>query len=326
MKLIGKQKQKEYFDNLIESGNLGHFYIIEGAQGVGRKTMVDYISMKIHCRESAAPCFVCPSCIKHLTGNHPDYIKVKNQGDDKKTVSVDTIRKITEDIYVRPLISDRKIYVLDDEKPIGAEGQNAFLKVLEEPPSYAAIFLIVKDRSALLETVLSRGIICRVEPCSKADTVEFIKEKYPASSDMAEFIADYSGGVLGEAEKMAGEGEFISFRSEFYSALRKITESRAEGICEVLKFYTKNKEKVDIINNLFASWLRDAYYIKSTGDMNIINYDYKNNIYTFASGLSEAGIMDTLSGIFDTAKKFSKGNNLELWMCDVLSKLERQNR
>ena len=321
MKLIGKQRQKEYFDNLIENGNLGHFYIIEGAQGVGRKTIVDYISMKIHCQGDMAPCFTCPSCVKHMTGNHPDYVQIKNSGDDKKTISVDTIRRISEDIFVKPLISDKKIYVIHDEKPIGTEGQNAFLKVLEEPPSYAVIFLIVRDRSALLETVLSRGIICRIEPCKKCETVEFIKEKFPESAHMAEFIADYSGGVLGEAEKMAGEGGFFQFREEFYTVLAQIAERRSNGICEVLKFYTKNKDKVDILGNLLTSWLRDAYYIKSTGDMDIINYDYKNNIYTFSACMTEEKIINAINKTFDMAKKFSKGNNLELWMCEVLSSL-----
>ena len=74
MKLIGKQKQKEYFDNLIKNGTLGQFYIIEGAGGVGWRTFVEYISMKIHCEAENAPCFKCPACIKHLTGNHPDYV------------------------------------------------------------------------------------------------------------------------------------------------------------------------------------------------------------------------------------------------------------
>jgi len=138
---------------------------------------------------------------------------------------------------------------------------------------------------------------------------------------MAEFIAEYSGGVLGEAEKMAGEGEFFQLRTDFYTLLGKVSESHAEGICEVLKFFTKNKDKTDVLCNLMASWLRDAYYIKSTGDMNIINYDYKSSIYTFASCSGETAIVETLNGIFDMAKNFSKGNNLELWACEVMSHL-----
>ena len=321
MKLIGKQKQKEYFDNLIKNGTLGQFYIIEGAGGVGRRTFVEYISMKIHCEAENAPCFKCPACIKHLTGNHPDYVKVKNADGDKKNITVDTIRKISEDIFIKPLISDTKIYVIDDEKPIGTEGQNAFLKILEEPPAYAVIFIIVKDKSALLETVLSRGVLCHIPPCTKAETESFVKEKFPEREQMASFIADYSGGVLGEAEKIASEGELFQLRSDFYEALKAVSDSKATGICEVSKFFVKNKEKADILLNLFASWLRDAYSAKVLRNGNIINYDYKNDIYAFASCLKEAEIMNTMSDIFDMAKNFSKGNNAELWICNVLSQL-----
>lgn len=322
MELIGKQKQREYFSNLIKNGTLGQFYIIEGAGGVGRATFVDFVSMQIHCEAGEnAPCLKCPACIKHLTGNHPDYIKVKNSDGDKKNITVDTIRRVSEDIFVKPLISDTKIYVIDDEKPIGVEGQNAFLKILEEPPSYAIIFIIVRDKSALLETVLSRGVLCHIPPCTKAETERFIKDKFPENEDLAPFIADYCGGVLGEAEKMASEGEFFQLRSDFYTALKSVADSKAVGICEVSRFFVKNKEKTDILLNLFASWMRDAYSAKVLRDGNIINYDWKNDIYAFASCLKEAEIMDTIGDIFDMAKNFSKGNNAELWICNVLSKL-----
>lgn len=321
MKLIGKQKQKDYFDGLIKNGTLGQFYIIEGASGVGRRVLVEYISMKIHCESAAAPCFKCPACIKHMTGNHPDYIKVKNADGDKKNVTVDTIRGVAADIFVKPMISDTKIYVLDDEKPIGTEGQNAFLKILEEPPSYAVIFLIVKDKSELLETVLSRGVLCHVSPCTKSETVEFIKENFPQNAHLAEFIADYSAGVLGVAEKMASEGEFFQLREDFYSVLKAVSHSKAQGICETIKFFVKNKDKCDILLNLFVSWLRDVYVLKTLKEGSVINYDYKNDIYTFASCVSEAEVMDTISAIFNMAENFSKGNNTELWICDVLSHL-----
>ncbi len=320
MKLIGKQKLWDYFDGLIKKGTLSQFYIIEGASGVGRKTLVKYISMKIHCESDAAPCFKCPACIKHLTGNHPDYIEIKNADADKKNITVDTIRGISADIFVKPMISDTKIYVLDDEKPIGAEGQNAFLKILEEPPSYAVVFLIVKDKSQLLETVLSRGVLCDVSPCTKIETVNFIKEKYPQSGDMAEFIAEYSGGVLGTAEKMALEGDFFQLRADFYETLSGISLGKAQGGCETIKFFLKNKDKTDVLLNLLTSWLRDAFVIKTNGNW-VLNYDFKNDINTFASCVSEAEIMNTINAVFGMAQNFSKGNNLELWICDVLSNL-----
>lgn len=321
MKLIGKDKPRKYFDTLIENRALRQFYIIEGAKGVGRKTLVDYIAMKIHCESDASPCMKCPSCIKHMTGNHPDYIKIKNDDKEKKNITVDTIRQVSSDIFVKPFISDTKIYVLDDNLPIGTEGQNAFLKILEEPPSYAIIFVIVKDKSTLLETVISRGMVCHVSPCTKEETKTYIEENYPESRDMASFISDYSGGVLGEAEKMATEGDFFKMRSDFYSALKEITNSKAQGICQVSRFFAKYKDSSDIWLNLFASWLRDVFLVKNMKNVNIINYDYKNDINAFASCVTNDEIIKTSDSVFDMAKKFSKGHNAELWICDVLSQL-----
>jgi len=321
MQLIGKDKPLRYFSGLIKNHALRQFYIIEGAKGVGRKTFVDYISMQIHCENENAPCFKCPSCIKHLTGNHPDYIKIKNADKEKKNITVDTIRQISADIFVKPFISDTKIYVLDDELPIGVEAQNAFLKILEEPPSYAVIFVIVKDKSALLETVISRGIVCHISPSTKAETVSFIENNFPESRELAPFIADYCGGILGDAAKMASESDFFKLRSDFYDAIKEITNSKAHGICRVLRFFNKYKEQCDTLENLFSSWLRDVFAVKNVDSGNIINYDYKNDIYAFASCVTNEEIIKTSDYIFDMAKKFSKGHNTELWVCDMLSQL-----
>lgn len=321
MDIIGKKAQKEYFDTVIRGKNLGHFYILEGARGVGKKTLTDYIAASIHCESANAPCGVCSSCLKHRSGNHPDYIEIKNDDPDKKTVTVETIRKYAKDIYTKPLLADTKVYVLTDRIPLGREGQNAFLKVLEEPPSYAVIIILVNNSDVLLPTVKSRGNICHINNCTKDETIYFILKNCPKAADKAEIIASFSQGNLGAALSLAVESEFFIQRRELFDLLTYINKGKRSGLCEVVSYFSGHKDSVQTLLELLISWLRDALYIKTTGSSNIINKDYSELLSGFAFSVTTVKIIKTLEAAQEMAAKFSKGNNTEIWAADLMMKL-----
>lgn len=323
MELVGKRKLKEYFDSLVKNRALGQFYIFEGPEGVGKKTFADYVAAAVHCEGENPPCGVCGSCIKHKTHNHPDFIRIKNEDASLKTLSVDTVRHFSEDMYTKPFLSDTKIYVLDDFLPITAEAQNAFLKILEEPPSYAVIFLLVKNTAELLQTVLSRGMLCRVDPCSKKEISEYIKKYYPEAASRAELIAEFSGGIAGSAKAMAEGGEYFALRRSFYDILSKSGGAKPAELFEVSDYVQKNKENLNLLLNFLLSWLRDAVCVKlAQGEDGIINYDYGESICAFSSAFTAEQLMRAAEETEKTAFYFSPGNNLSLWMLNLVKSLQ----
>ncbi len=322
MELIGKNKLKSYFDSLIKNRTLGQFYILEGPEGAGKNTFVNYVAAAAHCEAQNPPCGVCGSCIKHKTHNHPDFIRIKNEDASLKTLSVDTVRHFSEDMYTKPFLSDTKIYVLDDSLPITAEAQNAFLKILEEPPSYAVIFLLVKNSAELLQTVLSRGMLCRVDQCSKSETVGYVKKYYPDAAPRAELIAEFSGGILGSAKAMAEGGEYFELRRAFYETLSKTAAANPAGLFEICDFVHKNKEKLNLILNFLLSWLRDAVCVKLTGEEKIINFDYRESICAFSASFTAEQLLRAAEETEKTALSFAPGNNLDLWMLNLVKSLQ----
>lgn len=321
MKLIGKQKQKAFFDAVIKNGGWGQFYILEGPRGVGKKALTAYAASALHCQAEHKPCGICGACIKHKSGNHPDYCVIKNEGPERENITVDTVRRISEDIFVKPLISDVKIYVLDGEKPLGVEGQNAFLKVLEEPPSYAVIFLLTESSDTLLPTVVSRGLRLRVDPCSREETVSYITARFPEKASQAQLIAGLSGGVLGLADSFCEDEEFLTLRSDFYAALQAVKSGEASWLLEAAAFMEKKKERMPDLLNLLIIWLRDIIYIKTADGEGIINSDYRNELLAFASHVKADKVIKTLDAAQSMAGKYSKKNNTELWILDLLTNL-----
>ena len=321
IEIIGKRAQKKYFDAVIRNKSFKHFYILEGEAGVGKKTFADYIAAAIHCERENAPCGACGSCVKHKTGNHPDYIRIENDEPDKTTVTVGTIRKYVQDIYIKPLLADTKIYVLPDFPPIEREGQNAFLKVLEEPPPYALIIFLVNNAGVLLPTVRSRGIICHIDGCTKEETVKFLLKNYLDATGNAELIAALSSGNLGTAASLAEESNFFGQRKEFFDLLSYIALGKRSGFSEVTAYFAKHKKDVQTLLKLLISWLRDVLYIKTARGDKTINKDYIDKLSDFASSVTTEKVMKALETAEDMAAKFSKGNNAEIWAADLMMKL-----
>ena len=114
-----------------------------------------------------------------MDGSHPDFITVDDP--EKKTVTVDLIRQARADVYIQPNESEYKIYMFPRAQDMGLPGQNALLKILEEPPKYGVFLLLTDNPDKLLPTVRSR--------CTELN-MQALPEDCPLKKRMAYRAAD----------------------------------------------------------------------------------------------------------------------------------------
>ena len=134
---------------------LSHAYLITGGGGDSRAVFAGRLAAAYLCEGDVPPCGRCRACRKVGKGSHPDLSRTAPPP-DKAEITVEQIRSLRADAYVRPNEGRRKVYVIDPADAMNPAAQNALLKVLEEGPAYAA-FLLVSDRPGkLLDTVRSR--------------------------------------------------------------------------------------------------------------------------------------------------------------------------
>ena len=141
--ILGNDMVKEHFKKAIENHKISHAYILTGEAGMGRKSIANAFAMTLLCEKGGnEPCMVCHSCKQVLGGNHPDLIYVTHS--KPGSIGVDDIREqINDTIMIRPYSSYYKIYIVDEAEKMTVQAQNALLKTMEEPPSYAVIILII---------------------------------------------------------------------------------------------------------------------------------------------------------------------------------------
>ncbi|MFY9380901.1 MAG: hypothetical protein WBI55_00865 [Eubacteriales bacterium] len=182
-KFAGNTELKKNVATIIRRGEAAHAYIIEGGQGSGKTMFAHLFAAALICEgkgDGALPCGVCTPCRKVERGVHPDVITV-DRG-DRATLGIDTIREVRADAFILPSESERKIYIIEDAHLMTKDAQNAFLQVLEEPPSYAVFLLTCTEPLRLLPTVRSRAPTLRLRPLTADEIEEFLLLKEGAKA------------------------------------------------------------------------------------------------------------------------------------------------
>ena len=172
--ILGHEQIKEHFQNAVSTGRISHAYILSGEAGMGRKSLANAFALSLLCEKGLPdPCMECHACKQVLSGNHPDLIYVTHE--KPASIGVDDIRKqINDTIQVRPYSSYYKIYIVDEAEKMTAQAQNALLKTIEEPPSYAVILLLTTNPDAFLPTILSRCVQLKLKPLKDSVVKEYL--------------------------------------------------------------------------------------------------------------------------------------------------------
>ncbi len=316
MKLYGKDAQIAYFKTARRKSAVRHLYIFEGAVGMGKKTLCRYLASMLHCDAADAPCGTCSTCIKTESGNHPDIIFVEM--DEKNPLNAERARALVADMYVKPFLASRKIYIIPNGEQLSPVAQNTLLKAFEEPPPYVTIFLTTTNRDALLKTVLSRGIVLSMTGCPILQLETYIRENYPARAADATFLAASAGGSIGTAKKLSEDEAYLTMRHSLYALLPRLTGPRS-GIYAILRCFEEYKTALPVLLSFFSSWMRDVMYVHLSDGDSLLNRDYKSAIAAFAFSVSPKSALACHEAALSLAAEIGKGSNFSLWITDFLS-------
>ena len=295
-------------ENLIENircQTVRHAYIFEGEKGVGTYEAARLFAAAMVCENTQnAPCGTCPACIMAAAGTHPDIYIIKPP-DGKKNISVDMVRGIVTDAYTKPYESRKKVYIIAYGDDMNEQAQNAFLKVLEEPPEYAAFIILAENHETLLQTVRSRCIQIRFGPVPADRIKEMILKSHPEIGDKADFYAKYSGGVAAKAERILNNESFGPLRSAAFEKLEPLLSPRLIDAYKISEFLEENKDDADLILELWQSFTRDIMLIQNGAKNCTVNSDFDADLTTLASRYSEKRIVSAMDGIV-TAQKMRR--------------------
>jgi len=198
--VVGQGHITTTLKNAIKNGQLAHAFLFCGPRGVGKTTCARILAKTINCenpQSSGEACDECPSCKRFNEGTSLNIHEL----DAASNNSVDDIRALVEQVRFAPQAGKYKVYIVDEVHMLSSSAFNAFLKTLEEPPSYAIFILATTEKHKILPTILSRCQIFDFKRITNQDTVGHLqdiasKEHIEAEKAALQLIAQKSEGCM----------------------------------------------------------------------------------------------------------------------------------
>ena len=255
--VVGQSALTTTLKNAVKSGKLAHAYLFCGPRGVGKTTCARIFAKAINCQHPTSEGEACNQCESCQSFNEQRSLNIFEL-DAASNNSVEHIKKIMEQTRIPPQLGRYKVFIIDEVHMLSQSAFNAFLKTLEEPPSYVIFILATTEKQKILPTILSRCQIYDFERMTVADTIAHLKT-----------VADKEG---------------IKYEEE---ALTVIAEKADGGMRDALSIFDQA-----------ASFCQgNITYAKVIEDLNVLDSDYYFQIVDLSIANKVSDIMLLLNGI-----------------------------
>ena len=210
-----------------------------------------------------------------LVQTHPDVLVIPPDP-PQMMIKVDQVRKVIETIYYRPAEGKEKVYIFTDSAFM-KEAANSLLKVLEEPPEFATIFLLTENAGELLPTIRSRSMVFTLGALPAEEIERDLAEQHPEwKATQRTLVARLSEGAVGRARAFDLEG-YIAARSNALAILRSaLTGGEHSELFKITESYrpgAEGREKTEQLIRTLYSLLRDLMFIDSGAPESVRNSD-----------------------------------------------------
>ena len=328
--IIGQDIIVSHLQNALRKDSVSHAYILNGAKGSGRHMLARSFSAALLCTgrdpedPDAEPCGQCLSCIQAEAGSNPDILTLAREKEN--SIGVNDIRRMRADVQIKPYSSAWKVYLIPDAEKMTTAAQNALLKTLEEPPSYAVLLLLADGTTNFLPTILSRCVTLPLRPVPEKDVENCLRVRFGAGEERARLCARFSGGSIGRAALLLENENFAALRDRTISLVRDITKKDAAELASFAHDAAAEEATQDLIDFLLT-WNRDLLVCRSTRSTeNLIFTDEVQYIIEAARAVSWRGLQAASEAVFRARRRLFSNVNAELTLQMMLLEIRAAYR
>jgi DNA polymerase III subunit delta' len=369
--IVGQATAVKLLLQAAQRNQPSHAYLFHGPEGVGKAAAAQAFAAALLCLSPASDgeaCGQCASCHKLASGNHPDFrligISREGAGGAKWEISIDQIRQnrnkpratpapLLVDAYYPPIVSPRKVYVIDPADSLSDAAGGALLKLLEEPPPYVTIILLTSRPGMILPTLRSRCWAVGFRLVAR-EAIQRTLERDECPPETARLFAALADGRIGWAIKNCRRAEIEEARRRVIELLCRLpnlpheeTLSFAENLREIaLDCFTgtdgeeESEEEaaparglegeralraaLPPVLDLAISWFRDLLLTSQQAEELITNRDYRDSLTEFARRLPPEACRKSIVALLETKRLAARYVNLSLATEALAIRLRRE--
>lgn len=313
--VVGHKDILKYISSAVENNRVSHAYILNGERGSGKKMLANLFAMTLLCETGDnEPCGKCHSCKQAESGNHPDIIRVTHE--KPNSISVDDIRtQVNNTVDIKPYQGPYKVYIIPQADMMTPQAQNAILKTIEEPPSYAVFLLLTENAETLLPTINSRCVMLKLRNIKDTLIKKYLMENLEIPDYKADMCTAFAQGNMGRAIMLANSDHFNEIREEAVQLLKHINEMELNEIVVAVKNISVYKLEITDYLDIIMIWYRDVLLYKATKEIDkVVFKDQLQSIKEQARKSSYEGIELILESLEKAKARLKANVNFDLVM------------
>jgi len=346
--VVGQQHVSNTLKNALQNNHLAHSFLFCGPRGVGKTTCARILAKTINCENITKDHEACNTCSSCTAFNQNASFNI-TELDAASNNSVEHIRTLIEQVRFQPQQGKYKVFIIDEVHMLSQAAFNAFLKTLEEPPSYAIFILATTEKHKIIPTILSR---CQIFDFRRIQVPAIVKhlqdicktEKIKGNKDALHIIAQKADGALRDAlsifDRMVSfSGAEITYQGVIenlnvldYDYFFKIVNAMlTENVAVVMNTFDEILRKgfdPDIFINGLAEHLRNVLVCKdeTTLDLLEVSDSLKNQYQEQAQSAPASFLLSGLSLANDCDVNYKMARNKRLHVEMTLIKMTYINR
>ena len=273
--IIGNDKLKKELIHSVEINKTSHSYLFIGTEGIGKKLIAEeFAKMLLAVKD---------------TENSPDFSIIEPDGN---SIKIEQIREFQKKVSEKPIISNKKVYIINDSDKMTVEAQNCLLKTLEEPPEFVTIILIGSNENSFLSTIKSRCMILHFEKISDEQIQKYLQDNHQTEIN-SKIMLEACQGSIGKALE-------IKDKQELYQNTDQVVNS------------LERKDKIDILN------MSDFIYKSKDDKLEILNY---MNVLFINLAKINSKYADCIAIVEETKRRLQSNANYDMCIDNLLLSL-----
>ena len=244
--VVGQQALTTTLKNAVSSGKLAHAYLFCGPRGVGKTTCARIFAKAINCMHPTADGEACNECESCKAFNEQRSFNIFEL-DAASNNSVESIKSLMEQTRIPPQVGKYKVFIIDEVHMLSQQAFNAFLKTLEEPPSYVVFILATTEKHKILPTILSRCQIYDFERMNVTNTVNHLKmvaakEGISYEEEALTLIAEKADGGMRDALSIFDQAaSFCQGNITYAKVIEDLNELDTDNYFKMVDMALQNK-------------------------------------------------------------------------------------
>lgn len=289
--LIGNEEIKQILQNTVKSNKISHSYMFIGQVGIGKTLFAKEFAKMILCQNNTnnKTCNKCKSCIEMENNSNPDFTLIQPIN---SKIKIEQIRELQSKILEKPIISNKKVYIIKDADTMTQEASNCLLKTLEEPPEYITIILIGANESMFLNTIRSRCTKILFRKINDEILKKFLEDRYDFKNITNNMLKVFDGSIQ--------KAISINNKKEIYEELEKIF------------FNIEKLTLLDVLNKI------NCLYNNKEDIYEILDYI---NVILFNKSIKNPKYLEYIEVVEQTKKSLKLNSNYDMCIDNLLYKI-----